>query len=229
MRETTTMTAEVNPIARLKLTETALGIGLACTSVGAILAHVFAGVPMMFTAPFVVMPTGALLVSAVLMRKRLYGVMHLFASLVALGGGCGLLSTLIYDMVWPLLTIIFQSHYEPYKAISIFGFLITGRPQTDPVALAAGWAYHAWNGINFGMMFSLFRPRGGVIAGMIWGIGLQLLLFATYPHLLKVRLNDPGLMVVGLVGHSVWGAVLGYSVRKWGRHHDEATPQERSG
>jgi len=198
--------------------EATVGILLASTSGAAILAHVFLRVPMVFTVPFVVMPTGAIIIVAILMRSRLYGKAHTFASQVTLGGLCGLTGTLFYDVVRPLLTVLIQFHYEPYKAIPIFGSLITHRPPTDGLAITMGWLYHAWNGITFGMMFALFRTRGGVISGIIWGIGLQILMFITYPHLLRIRWNDPAFMTVGLVGHGIWGAVLGYTVTKWSKN-----------
>src|SRR3970282_265862 len=51
----------------------------------------------------------------------------------------------------------------------LFGQLITGLPPSDGRALAAGWAYHFWNGLSFGKVYALLRPRGGVASGLVWG------------------------------------------------------------
>jgi hypothetical protein len=38
----------------------------------------------------------------------------------------------------------------------------------------------------------------------------------TYPNLLKIRLETPGFMTMGIIGHAFWGLALGYGLRKWG-------------
>ena len=100
--------------------------------------------------------------------------------------------------------------------IPICGELITGRPAGDAWAEVAGWTYHFWNGISFGMMFALIRPKGGVILGFLWAEFLQVLMMAVYPAFLRARLDDPGFLVLGLVGHGLYGVVLGWLVaRRW--------------
>jgi hypothetical protein len=61
------------------------------------------------------------------------------------------------------------------------------------------------------------RPRGGAIAGLIWGVGLQVFMILVYPSFLDARLDDVGFMVTGLLGHAIWGLVLGASLKRWGR------------
>ena len=100
-------------------------------------------------------------------------------------------------------------------AMPVFGQLMTGLPANDPMAVTAGWVYHFWNGISFGMMFVLFKPNGGVFAGLLWGFSLQCLMLLAYPQLLGLRLSDPAFISISLIGHAAWGAVLGWAVRKW--------------
>ncbi|MBI4318815.1 MAG: hypothetical protein HY675_10015 [Chloroflexi bacterium] len=203
---------------RLLPHEIALGVALAGASGAAVLAHTFGPVPMSFTAPFVVMPTASVLVILALLRTRRYQRLHLFAGRLLMGGAWGLAATLAYDAIRPLLKLIFGFTFDPFRAMPIFGQLITGLPATDPASLAAGWAYHFWNGISFGMMFALVRPRGGPIAGFVWAMILQGLMMAAYPTFLQARLDDPGFLATGIVGHGLWGIVLGAGLRKGGRY-----------
>jgi hypothetical protein len=198
------------------LTRPAIVLGLALTTSSglAILAHAFAGLSMAFTVPFVALPAAAALVTAVLLRRRLHHRLHLFSWCLIRGGTWGFVGTLAYDIVRPLLTFLLGYTFNPYMAIPTFGYYMTGLPVTDPGAIAAGWVYHAWNGVSFGMTFALVRPWGGLLAGLVWGLGLELLMLLTYPEIFQIRLNTPGFVVTGLVGHAVWGIVVGGGLRR---------------
>lgn len=189
--------------------EILLGLALASTSGLAVIAHTFGPVKLNFATPFIAMPTAMLLSGLILMRRRLYGRLHTLASSIAMGGAYGFLATLVYDLIRPLLKFVFQFQYPPFRAMKIFGTLITGLAADDPVSIAAGWIYHFWNGVSFGMMYVLIWPKGGWGSGLAWGLGLQLLMMIVYPSFLKVRLADPGFLAMGIVGHSFWGVVLG--------------------
>ena len=201
---------------QLTKTEQLMGVGLASTSGLAILLHTFGPVPLRFAAPFIALPAMIILVGSVLLRRRLYERLHAFASVTLSGGIYGLAATLVYDLVRPAIKWIAGYQFNPFRAMPVFGMLITGLPQTDPLAIAIGWIYHFWNGISFAIMFALVRPQGGAILGMLWGLGLQGLMMFTYPHLLQLRLETPGFMMMGIIGHAFWGLVLGYSLRRWG-------------
>jgi hypothetical protein len=201
---------------RLSLREIAFGLALTGTSGAAILAHTFASVPLSFTAPFVVLPSAVVLGALVLLRRRLYRELHWFTSLLMAGAAWGFGATLVYDAVRPLLMRVLGLTFDPYRAMPIFGQLITGLPPSDPVGLAAGWLYHFWNGISFGMTFALIRPHGGLVEGVVWALVLQALMMLAYPTFLQARLDDPGFLISGLVGHALWGAVLGMGLRHRG-------------
>jgi hypothetical protein len=168
---------------------------------------------MTMTVPFVALPAAAALVTIVLLRRRLHARLHLFVQCLMRGAAWGFVATLCYDVVRPLVTTLFHFGFDPYLAIGVFGHYITGLPTGDPRALAAGWIYHFWNGTSFGMIFALVRPRGGPVAGLIWGVGLQLLMMITYPQIFAIRLSTPGFVPTGLIGHAVWGLVLGAGLR----------------
>ena len=204
------MTAE-----RLERREVALGVGMAGTSGAAVLAYAFGPVPMSFTVPFVVLPSASLLVGLVLLRQRLYRRLHRFSTLLTRGAAVGLLATLVYDAVRPLIVVSLGLSFDPYRAMPIYGQLITGMQPTVPMSIATGWLYHVWNGLSFGMMFALVRPAGGIVAGFVWAMLLQAAMMAAYPAFLAVRLADPGFLATGLIGHALWGIVLGAGLREW--------------
>ena len=157
-----------------------IGLALAClaTSGAAVLAYAFLRVPMSFTVPFVVLPLSALVVIVALWGQRRFERLHVFSRRLLTGAAMGLVATLAYDAIRPPLLAVVGLSFDPYRAILIFGQLITGLPATDPLAVTAGWIYHFWNGISFAMMYALFRPRGGVLLAVLWALMLEVLLWA---------------------------------------------------
>ena len=198
---------------KLSITQILVGLLLTSTSGVAITLWGLGKIPMSFTVSFVVLPSIVILVSAVLYYKN-NDKFQWFNDLIIQGGKWGLLATLFYDAIRPLLKLIFRFDFNPYRAMPIFGELITGLSQSAPLAIFAGWTYHFWNGISFGMMFALLAPKGGILKGFLWSMALQGLMMWVYPHFLEIRLADPGFLMTGLVGHGLWGVVLGYGIKK---------------
>lgn len=198
--------------------EVVIGLALAGANGAALLAYVFLGVPMTMMVPFLALPAAGLLVFAVLIGQRRSARLHAFSRAIVIGAAAGLIATLVYDAVRPVLVYAMGSRYDPFRAIPLFGQLITGLAPTDQRALLAGWAYHFWNGVSFGVIYALVRPMGGWKTGLAWGLGLQLLMMAAYPRLLQARLDDPAFMATGIIGHSFWGAALGLGVRRGHAH-----------
>lgn len=194
-----------------------LGVILAGLSGAALMAETFGPVPMRVSVPLVVLPGTLLLTGMVFASTRRFRELERFADRAIDGAKWGLAATVAYDIIRPLLMVIFRYHFNPYRAMPVFGSLITEQPKTAAVAITIGWIYHFWNGLSFGVMFALIRPRGGPVAGWIWAMALQGFMMWAYPTLLKLRLDNPGFLMAGLVGHSVWGVTLGASLRRWGR------------
>lgn len=203
-----------------------LCIVLAGTSGAAVLAETFTPVPMTMTAPFIVLPSAFLVIAMMFRWQGRPERVAFVGDRMLLGAKWGLIATLAYDAVRPVLLAALQLEFNPYRAIPLFGALATGRPSTDGMAIGIGWLYHFWNGITFGMMFALARPRGGWLAGLIWGLGLQALMMWAYPDLLQVRLDDPGFLVSTIVGHSLWGVVLGAGLAWEGRRDNRRVAAE---
>lgn len=193
------------------------GVVLAGLSGAAVLAEAFTPIPMRISVPVVVLPGALLLTGMVFASTRRFRELDRFADRAISGAIFGLLATLAYDAIRPALMFIFRYHFNPYRAMPVFGSLITDEPKTTALAVAIGWIYHFWNGLSFGVTFALMRPRGGPVAGLVWAMVLQGLMMWSYPTLMRIRLDNPGFLMAGIVGHSVWGLVLGTSLRRWGR------------
>lgn len=187
-------------------------VALAGASGAGVVAHAFGWMSLRYSSLFVVVPSLIVLVSIVFLRRGHADRVRILGDRVLYGAMWGLIATLVYDVVRPLIVAVAGFHFNPYKAMPIFGSLITGRPRDDALAIAVGWMYHFWNGIGFGVMFALVRPHGGWLAGLIWGIGLQLFMMAVYPEFLDARLDDLGFMVTGMLGHALWGVTLGWGL-----------------
>ena len=189
--------------------EIVVAMVLAGSSGVGIIAHVLGPVPLSFSAPFVILPSAALLALAMLVGRGRADAVHALADRLSAGLVWGVAATAAYDAARPLVIGALGFSLDPYRAMPLFGHLITGRPTTDRLAIGAGWAYHSVNGVTFAMMLALVRPQGGWRAGVAWGLGLQALMLALYPSLMAVRVNDPEFLVTGVIGHIVWGIVLG--------------------
>lgn len=199
----------------LRAREALLGVGLASASGAAILVHTFGPLSMSFTVPFVALPTAVILVGAVLVGRGRRDWLRVFSERVIAGGAAGLLATLGYDAVRLGIKWAVPFDFDPFSAQYVFGGLMTGLPNGDSVARVAGWTYHFWNGITFGVMYAIVRPRGGWTTGLAWGLTLEALMLAAYPSFLQARLDDPGFMVTSVIGHATWGLALGASMRWW--------------
>lgn len=188
---------------------------VAASAGNGVLGQAFGLIPLRVAARWSVLPSvlllGAIMVAGV---PGLRGRADALRVLLRRGAAWGLAATLAYDVVRPPMRRSLGFEYDPFRAVALFGELITGRAAHDPLALTVGWAYHYVDGIGFGVVFALLCPRGGITAGLAWAAVLQALLLVSYPPLVGVPLGDPGFLVMGFVGHAVFGVVLGAGVRR---------------
>ncbi len=171
---------------------------------------------MTWLAGFVVLPASAFLVIVAFLGQGRTDRARIFSNRIVAGALFGLIATVAYDTSRPLLVEIFGLDFNPYRAHPIFGSIITGKPETDDLAVGVGWAYHFWNGISFGMMLALILPRAKWWQGLIWAETLQFFMMMLYPRFLEVRLDDPAFLATGLVGHGLYGIVLGHLLHRYG-------------
>ena len=196
--------------------DVAVLVCLAGASGGALVAQVVFHLSMTWTAGLLALPASGLLVGVAFAGRREHDRLAVVADRIVAGAFWGLVATLAYDAARPLLVWGLSLDFAPYRAHATFGTLVTGQPRGTATATIVGWGYHFWNGIGFATMFALVRPRGPWWAGLIWALGLQALMMALYPRFLEVRLDDPGFLVTTIVGHGVYGVVLGATLARRG-------------
>ena len=164
---------------------------LAGLSGAALIGRVFWNISMLWTVGFLTLPAGIGIAILAFSGRRCHGAARIIADRVIAGAKWGLIATLAYDAVRPFLVWAFRLHFAPYRSHPIFGHLITGRPTTAGVAIIVGWIYHFWNGVSFGVMLALLKPRATPAQGVFWALCLQACMMAVYPKFLEVRLNNP--------------------------------------
>lgn len=143
-----------------------IGALLALVSLGALLSHVFGPLPMAFFLSFFGVPSvlGLFLLAAY--ARKINASVFLNCLWVGLAGG--LVGTLLYDGVRWVLTTFEVFGYNGFKAILIFGSWITGEETSHPAAIWAGWLYHFWNGLSFGVFYTLTFGRRHWALGVVY-------------------------------------------------------------
>ena len=122
----------------------------------------------------------------------------------------GVLSTGAYDTSKYLLSQLDPSPYNPFEAIRLFGVLLVSSSAPKSLIYGAGSAFHALNGICFGMGYCFLFGHRGIVAGTAWGLFLELFQLTLYPGWLDIRFYREFVLISAL-SHVVYGAVLGRS------------------
>ena len=119
-----------------------------------------------------------------------------------------------------------------FKVFPRFGLMILGEPAGTPPswpAHAIGWAYHFSNGATFGVMYVALLGEAARRAwgwGVLWAVGLELgMLLTPYPAVFGIHVAT-AFVVVTLLAHLVFGAVLGLLARRMARLWPTAGPAE---
>lgn len=127
---------------------------------------------------------------------------------ISYGVKAGAVATLGYDGARYGLVALLGFSFKPFHVIPLFGQLFLGVHAPVPATIAVGLAYHLVNGITFGVAYSLFFRRPGLLTGVLWGIGLELCMALLYPRWLRiVALSE--FLQVSAFGHVIYGAILG--------------------
>jgi hypothetical protein len=187
----------------------------ASASLAALIAQVFLHMPMAFFLFFVGMPSVFLLFAIAAYAKRLDAAVVVDGMKVGLVGG--LLATIGYDVIrWFVQLIAPFIGYNGFVPILIFGSWITGQPTTSLAALVAGWIYHYWNGVSFGIMYALIFGKRHWLYGVAYGVVMELCMLGVFPFFLRVS-NKFDFVAISLIGHVFYGAILGIYVQRYAR------------
>jgi len=158
------------------------------------------------------------------------------ANRVGAGLAAGLIASLGLDIV--RLTGVALGAF-PGDMPTMFGQMITGRMDTGPGVLWAGYAYHGLNGATFGLMYTLLAGKVRWVWGVAWGLFFELGMMTLPPVPMMAGPFGiygfwPGLFVASFIAHVVFGVILGVLAERWVRDkgtivallkHDVPLPQ----
>ena len=186
------------------------GVACAFASTAAFFLHVFGLVRMPFFINFVGMPAVILMMIVGLYswQRRLPFWLRLRAGIAA-----GALGLIAYDAVRFAIYKSGVLSFYPFHALPRLGSLMTGQPPEAQAAIIAGWIYHVWNGFNFAIIYALVAGPRKWVWGVAWAMMLEVGMLLSYPTFLAVK-NDWSFRIVSMVGHIVYGAVLGLTVQR---------------
>lgn len=139
------------------------------------------------------------------------------------GGAAGLVATAGLEAV---RIAGFHLGWMPGSMPKLLGVLLLDRFMLGPSTLSnvVGWAYHAWNGVCFGIIFAVLVGRKpvwwAVMFAELVGVG-----FLASPAVQALgvgffALDMPLMIVTVLVAHVAFGLLLGLLSRRWVREPD---------
>jgi hypothetical protein len=127
--------------------------------------------------------------------------------------GVGFVATLAYDFSRFALDSVWAAPINPFEAWPVFGELLTAAPRGSWLALAVGATYHLVNGVGLGVAYALVVKRPGPISGVLWGLGLELVMALLYPSWLRIRALEE-FLTISIFGHVIYGFTLGMLGRR---------------
>ncbi len=189
---------------------TLIGVITASLSGVALLMHTFVHVHLAFTV-IVMVPLTVMLLAALLAAKRIEG-RAVFLQRLWAGAFAGFMGLIAYDGIRWLIGLAGVVPFNPFRAIEVFGLLIMKSDVDTALTKTIGWLFHTWNGLTFAIMFTLAFGRGKVWLAVLWSLVLEAAMIATYPSLLRIKLDWPFLSI-SIIGHIAYGLALGYAAR----------------
>jgi hypothetical protein len=183
---------------------------LCATSVGALLAKVYAVAPMHLAALLGSLP--ATLALAFIWVAASRSKRTDLAEVLAIGLVAGMAATLGYDIARVPFHLAGQRIFAP---ISAFGVWILDADRSSRFTEVAGWTYHYWNGITFAIMYALFMRKRHWAWAVVWACALETLaIVSPFGSIFSLK-GNPQAQVVAYLGHVAYGIPLGLMVQRW--------------
>lgn len=205
------MTRRFGPLG-LAMSRGVLGVA-ALFSGAALLAHILLGVSLVLSLAV----TSTVLVAAVAAAwlRSSPATRHRLLPIARTGLLAGVAATATYDAARYLLSQVDGSAFNPFETVRVFGQLLVGTTAPETVTYAMGTAFHALNGVAFGVGFCfLFGAvaarswRRGVAAGIGWALFLEAFQLTLYPGWLDIRAYRE-FAQISAASHVAFGAALG--------------------
>ncbi|MGH7562380.1 MAG: DUF6789 family protein [Gemmatimonadales bacterium] len=185
----------------------------ALVGLGALVAQVLGLLPMAFFLTVLGAPSVVLLFVIAAHARRINA--RTFLRMLRLGIVAGVLATFAYDGSRWLMTSAGIFDYNGFVAIYIFGGWITGSDPSTPASAVAGWTYHFWNGISFGIFYAMLFGGRHWLIGVAYGMLMEAMMLGLFPLFLRVT-NKADFIALSLIGHVFYGGVLGSIVERHG-------------
>lgn len=194
---------------------TLIGVAAASVSGAAIVAHALGWLPLYFTVDLLGLPSLVILLLLGIYAHRVRE--REFLRRLTVGVLAGAVATAAYDLSRLLIWQAGLVQINPFVSHPIFGMLITGAGVETLRSVVVGWGYHFWNGLGFGIMYTLIAGPAHWAYAVLWALFLEIAWLTAMPDAVELRLN-PQLVVVGVIGHLAYGAGLaGVARRKLAR------------
>ena len=167
-------------------------------------------------ALWLLLPSGALFLLLVVLAG--FRGMHALMNRVAAGAMAGVLATVGLEVV---REISFHLGGMPGNLPELLGVLLTGRIMEGPDLLSnlAGWGYHFWNGLCFGVIYTVLLGHRRLFWGVVYGVAIGVIFLAS-PAVSAMGIgfmgrDMPAMPVTVAVAHLVFGTILGGLSRRW--------------
>ena len=174
---------------------------------------------MVYFLTFFGVPSVLLLFWMAARAKKIKATVFLNCLWVGLLGG--LIGTLLYDGARLLLQISGMFDYNGFTAILIFGSWITGGETHETGSIIAGWGYHFWNGLSFGVFYTLIFGRRHWLFGVGYGLVMEACMLGLFPLFLFVT-DQFAYVMLSFVGHVFYGLGLGVFAQRYGKNWRDA-------
>ena len=181
-------------------------LAAAFSSIAALLLHAAGWLRMPYAVSFITLPGMVLLFGVFTWAGRTDR--QLIVNRLATGAAAGVAGLAAYDLIRLAVQDLLPLHFNGFGVMAAFGHFMTGQPLHSPASVAAGWAYHISNGLNFAIAYAMVAGPARWWWGLLWGATLQLAMTSVYPGLFEIK-SWTGFIVESVVGHTAYGAVLG--------------------
>ncbi len=121
----------------------------------------------------------------------------------------GAAATAAYDLTRISLVRLGQMKFYPFETFNRFGELLIGFDAPRELIFSVGTAYHLLNGIAFATAFCFLLGGRKWYYGVLWALGLEVLMFTTYTNWLDLSAVMEEFVAVSLTGHIAYGATFG--------------------
>lgn len=177
----------------------------------ALVAHILFDLPLWLSVAMAL--TGAVCVLMLAARRHPDGVV-VGRKVLLVGLGSAAAALVAYDLTRLAVSELAHFQVGPFEAFKHFGNGLLGREGPPTTAVwVAGTAFHVVNGLTFGIAYTVAAGRKGVLAGLAFGLGLELIMLGLYPAWLQIP-NLREFTTMSMLGHVSYGVTLGYLAKR---------------